>query len=552
MDNTNFCEDVRYLENFNQSSSCSNFTSEVYYVCDFDKNYNKSTKEITENALDFFNHVNMTLYGYKCLKQNESISPKSVLNEKFFTIYQSCNNSICYFTNNPYLLFPTISQCNTCVDSVRFIKQWIPFLILGIFCLLGNGIVIFRQILNFFIQTEQHKEIRIFNFLILSLSMADILMGIYLTAMSLEIKRKSYNQNIYFTEYRFCNALGVISFISSQVSLSTIVLISLYRLYGVICPYKQVRRRTALLLILLIWTFWIILSLLPIANIDLMRTHFDFGIRKNELGVNNSTLFYNEYLKLVQAFQNLKNVSATSNFQQAVNMTLEHKSSYNVLQKAMQSFNILDNDISTWIPVGYYNIHFYCSMSLIVFENAYVEPNVFTLLVVVSNLVSCIVAIGAYTIIYLNVTDCQSKLVRFERKVKKFRQASVNNSKLRNSENKKIFFTITLIVVTDIIFWFGMCLVSLIYWEKYSVKKNIEFDNYLEIYGWFQSTMFCLIPINSTLNPFIYFHRYWYYLYKKLKTFFLHSFHRMGSISGPVKSETVLSASLHCRDSDSK
>ena len=506
------------MENFNQSSSCSNFTSEVYYVCDFDKNYNKSTKEITENALDFFNHVNMTLYGYKCLKQNESISPKSVLNEKFFTIYQSCNNSICYFTNNPYLLFPTISQCNTCVDSVRFIKQWIPFLILGIFCLLGNGIVIFRQILNFFIQTEQHKEIRIFNFLILSLSMADILMGIYLTAMSLEIKRKSYNQNIYFTEYRFCNALGVISFISSQVSLSTTVLISLYRLYGVICPYKQVRRRTALLLILLIWTFWIILSLLPIANIDSLRNYFDFGIRKNELGVNNSTLFYSDFFDFLEAFQRLKNVSATSNFQQIVNITLKHKSSYNVLQKAMQSFNILDNDISTWSPVGYYNLQYYCSMNLIVHKTNHVESNFFTLFVVVSNLVSCIVAIGAYTMIYLNVTHFRYILFCFVRNAKQSHKASENNSILRKLESQKIFFIITLIVVTDVIFWFGMCLVSLIYWEKYSFEKNNEFGFYVDIYTRFQSTMFCLIPINSILNPFIYFYRYWYSLFKKLKT----------------------------------
>ena len=464
----------------------------------------------------------MTLYGYKCFSRNKIIPSKNALNKNFYTFSNVINNdSICYFTNNPFLLFQTFPTCTECIGNERFIKLWVPFFICGIVCLFGNGIVIFRQINSFFKQSKKNKETQIFNLLILSLSLADILMGIYLVAISFELKTKSYDGNIYFTEYRFCNALGIISFISSQVSLSTIVLISLYRLYGVICPYKQANWKKTVLLILLIWTLWILLALLPLSKIELLRTNFDYGIRKNELGINNSTVFYIDYFTIVKNFDKIKELLPNSYFREIINMITSNNSSINILQKAMQSFNILDYDLSTWSPVGYYNIHFYCSMSLIIHKSNFIESNAFTLLVVVCNLISCIVAIAAYTCTYFSVADCRFKLMGFVQKMKQSDKASVNNSKLRNSENRKIFFTITIIVLTDVIFWFGMCLVSLVYWERYSVKSRIELNNFLNIYAQFQSIMFCLIPINSIFNPFIYLHRFWYSLFKKLKMLIL-------------------------------
>ena len=53
-------------------------------------------------------------------------------------------------------------------------------------------------------------------------------MGIYLVVILFEIKRKDFGADIYYTEYRLCNALGVLNFLSSQVSMSTILLISCF------------------------------------------------------------------------------------------------------------------------------------------------------------------------------------------------------------------------------------------------------------------------------------------------------------------------------------
>ena len=117
----------------------------------------------------------------------------------------------------------------------------------------GNSIFIFRQIFNLPNQKNYHKESRIYNPLLLSLSFADFLMEIYLVVISFEIKRKSFVAHIYYTEYRLCNALGVLNFLSSQVSMSTIFLISCFRLYSVVCPYKKVKLRIAFYLIALTW-----------------------------------------------------------------------------------------------------------------------------------------------------------------------------------------------------------------------------------------------------------------------------------------------------------
>ena len=72
-------------------------------------------------------------------------------------------------------------------------------------------------------------------------------MEIYLVVILFEIKRKSFGADIYYTEYRVCNALGVLNFLSSQVSMSTILLISCFRLYSVVCPFKKVRLRIVFL-----------------------------------------------------------------------------------------------------------------------------------------------------------------------------------------------------------------------------------------------------------------------------------------------------------------
>ena len=127
-------------------------------------------------------------------------------------------------------------------------------------------------------------------------------MGIYLVVISFEIKQKSFVADIYYTEYKLCNALGVLNFLSSQVSMSTIFLISCFRLYSVVCPYKKVKLRIAFYLIALIWILWILVAVLSVIDIEPFKTFFNIRIRYNQL-LSQKHLFFAYYRNLFETIK---------------------------------------------------------------------------------------------------------------------------------------------------------------------------------------------------------------------------------------------------------
>jgi len=64
-------------------------------------------------------------------------------------------------------------------------------LILGLLCLLGNVVVIYDEINSFLKTQNKIKQIQIYRTLVINLALADLLMGIYLTAIAIESKRKA-------------------------------------------------------------------------------------------------------------------------------------------------------------------------------------------------------------------------------------------------------------------------------------------------------------------------------------------------------------------------
>ena len=479
----------------------------------------KRTKVKNEkDLLILLDDINVTLLGYSCLKHKQNFLSKTRY-PYYETINMSntlCTNYTCYFSRNLFLMFPNFPSCKDCIKPENLITNWIIFLVLGLVCLLGNGTVIFQQIFNFVKPSNQNKEIQIYFALVLSLSLADIFMGAYLVGIANELRQKGSNSSIYFSEYKLCNAFGIISFASSQISLSTIILISYFRLHGVIRPYKRVRRKTAVLLIIIFWIFWIVIAVLPIIDLEPFKSQFNIGIRNSSRQFKESSIFFAQYSIIFNQIGK-KKFSSSNNLKYLFN-AIGNYSSNTVLEKAMKSFNIIDYQTNTWSPVGHYNSQYYCSINLIV-NKFYNKSNVFTLLIVISNLISCILIIIAYSLIYLNVTGYRSKLFCFLKKDDVLNESrnSIKQLKKRKAENQKLFCTITVIVVTDVAIWFGMCLMSLINWENHDLKLKNKLDAYLDVYARFQSTMLCLNPINSILNPFIYFHRFWYSRLNKLK-----------------------------------
>jgi len=178
-----------------------------------------------------------------------------------------CNSSCC-FSDSIDDLFYCVKQCeniscNNEVNSFASTIAWYIIFILGIFCLIGNVVVIYDKTNSLRKVLKIEKQVRIYHVLVLNLALADLLMGIYLIVIASEIKQKA-NINITFSEAGLCNALGILQTTSSQVSITIIFIISYYRLISLMWPYKQHHYKVVVILIILAWIFWLAVASLPI------------------------------------------------------------------------------------------------------------------------------------------------------------------------------------------------------------------------------------------------------------------------------------------------
>ena len=187
-----------------------------------------------EKLLD---HVNWRMFIYSCEETSGDFSFSE------YELQDACINSSCSFTDTIDYLFRFPLHCGDNINCLIFLNsslvtQWYIFLVLGLLSLVGNMVVIYDKIVSLRKVKNKNKEIQIYHTLVLNLSLADLLMGLYLTAVSFEIKYK-VNIGVYFSEYGLCNALAIINVVSSQVSITTLFIISFYRLVRITRPFKR-------------------------------------------------------------------------------------------------------------------------------------------------------------------------------------------------------------------------------------------------------------------------------------------------------------------------
>jgi len=178
---------------------------------DQQRNIEELSSRVTssEDVKTLLEYVNWRMFIYLC-KQACTYSRRH--------FQDLCSNSSCSFTNSTDDLFFPSSQCRSVISEPIgniAIKVWYIFSLFGLLCLLGNVGVIYDEITSFLNPQNKVKEIQIYRALVLNLALADLLMGIYVTAISFEIKRKA-TVGVYFSEPGLCNVLGVLVTTSTQ------------------------------------------------------------------------------------------------------------------------------------------------------------------------------------------------------------------------------------------------------------------------------------------------------------------------------------------------
>ena len=125
-------------------------------------------------------------------------------------------------------------------------------------------------------------------------------MGIYLTAIGFEIKHKA-RIGVYISEPRLCNALGIISTVSSQVSITILLIISFYRLVRLTKPYKSLQFKLIVRLLTLTkvtWFIWFVVAAMPLIPLKPLKSAFTFGFVKDRQADRNSVIAFLQSLFL--------------------------------------------------------------------------------------------------------------------------------------------------------------------------------------------------------------------------------------------------------------
>lgn len=467
-----------------------NRNDEIYRLCNSKSITCKSNLNSKKDLELFLENTSLKLYKYLC--QNEPNTNEVILRSlQNLTTSELQNATGCGFTNNVTEILPL--PCEYSEKLLKSIKTWQPFLVLGILCIFGNLIVISKKAKTLWKNTRKSKETTIHSFLILNLAIADLLMGIYLFAISMEIRNYAQDSE-YSTSNSVCNTYGIVNMISGQVSLTILVMISYFRLHGLIFPYRRVHKKTAVILIAVSWMWWLLFAIIPILEIATLEEFFTFGASSPFFHKNYYLVFRN-VRRFLDSFIGLD--IRGNELECVINATQKIKTP-SILLGTLQSFDIINFDREQWILKGYYTKQSFCAANLLLKSSS--PSSHYTLFIISINLLFCIAIILAYSAILYNVTGRQKLRIFCSYCTKKATYITEQKRDYRRrKEDQKIFYRVGLIVLTDLVAWLTICLLSL---DFYFSPRNL--CKYLRWFSIIQVFALCAVPLNSVINPYVY------------------------------------------------
>ena len=476
-----------------------------------------------EKLLD---HVNWRMFIYSC---------KETIGDFSFSEYElqdGCINSSCSFTDTIDYLFRFPLYCGNNINCSSFLNsslvtKWYIFLVIGLLSLVGNMVVIYDKIVSLRKFQNKSKEIQIHHTLVLNLSLADLLMGLYLTAVSFEIRYK-VDSGVYFSEHGFCNALAILNVVSSQVSITTLFIISFYRLVGITRPFEKQHLKSVITLIALTWIVWLVVAFLPTIPLEPFKTSFTIGLSKDYKYEKNSLIEYPYFADILQLYT-IPSFTVNATEATSVLQAVAQYPTQEVMEKFSSALGWADFETESWSTVGIYDYQYTCSPGLFLINvDNYHDANNFTLTFVLFNLIVSIVILILYSMIAFKTFDIDKFCLNLCNCWKLCREKRANGmffherSTFRSNENRKMLKRISFIILTDIMCWIPLCIASLVLWNVPINPETIQnLRDYLSYITPFQIVSLTLIPFNSILNPYIYSSHMSRRVFKKIRKLFV-------------------------------
>ncbi|XP_041462018.1 relaxin receptor 1-like [Lytechinus variegatus] len=164
---------------------------------------------------------------------------------------------------------PHVRTCTPRSDGISSFENLLKNVILrvfvwtiGIITSVGNlGVLVSRAFMK--------AENKVHTVVVINLCTADLLMGLYLLIIGTHdvTYRDSYNQHaLEWTNSLTCKVSGLLGMLSSEVSVLTLMFISLERYFIIVYPYsfQRIKARRAVIVLIFIWIIGTILAVLPI------------------------------------------------------------------------------------------------------------------------------------------------------------------------------------------------------------------------------------------------------------------------------------------------
>lgn len=148
--------------------------------------------------------------------------------------------------------------------------------ILGISAFFGNLFVIVWRLID-------KEESRVQSFLLTNLAIADLFMGVYLLIIAIVDARwqgEYFKHDIAWRLGIGCKIAGILSMLSSEVSVLILTIITVDRLMCIVFPFKfhRLSYKRALIICACTWLFGVLISVLPIFEISYFYDDVkDFG-----------------------------------------------------------------------------------------------------------------------------------------------------------------------------------------------------------------------------------------------------------------------------------
>ena len=407
-------------------------------------------------------------------------------------------------------------NCNDDVErnSDNHIRRMYGVLVaMGIISLLGNGVAIMYEIRTLTKRsTRKTKEEKTYNILVLNLCFADLLMGIYLIILALSYLNHSNRVN-----FNLCNALGIISTLSIQVSMSVLVIISAYRLYSVLYPFKSIRIKVAVILMVLIWIVWLVVAIIPVFDETLFAHKFTRAVlaypipdpKDEEIRCMSPTAKFPVH-SIINSVEVLAKASIPNDtlFSRVISQSNKHQTN-DVMVQLLTSFNLVDLEKSRIEFLGYYTSDRGCSIDIFfAAEDGY---NAFFSLVLLSCSITGYLFIAiVYSLIFKNISTselksffpCVSKNFSFKKR------KELPQTQTRVDEDRQIFVRIFVIVVTDVIFGIFVCFVGLGYFIYTLTDPNCFLER-MKFKDLAKTLTLMMFSLNSVINPYIYSSHLW-------------------------------------------